>query len=169
MGDLKVVEHDPPAHLRELRLDAEPAGLVLLPDSVSPVGDDLVAGFRDGAQELRVAALEQGMPVSLVTPEGTRRGQYSEHAADWVLPIVQGFLAGVPATLVATYVQLRLDGWRETKRSHDPVVRVQELIVSLDGEQRLRTIEGPAPEMLEWLRDDRGALVELPEGDDRDG
>jgi hypothetical protein len=76
-----------PEHLdvRELvRLQGGEA-LVLLPDTLSPVDGQMVAGFRQGAQALRVRAEKEGVPVKVIVPEGAPPGHYSEHAAEWVL------------------------------------------------------------------------------------
>jgi len=39
--------------------------LVLLPDTLSPVGEQMVAGFREGAQALRVRAKQEGIAVEV--------------------------------------------------------------------------------------------------------
>lgn len=166
MVALEVIERAPAPHLLALPLDPEPSGLVLLPDTVSPVGDELVAGFRDGTQELRVAAIEQGISAAVVRPDGTKPGHYSEHAADWVLPIVQGVVSGAVANLVSGYVQRRWAAWKQSGQSRDPIIRFRELTESASGERRLTEVEGPAPEMLTWLSEERGATVELSSGDD---
>ncbi len=48
--------------------------LVLLPDTLSSVDGQMVAGFREGAQALRVRARQEGVPVEVVVPEGARAG-----------------------------------------------------------------------------------------------
>src|SRR4051794_39781958 len=101
------------------RLERE-STLVLLPDTLSPVGGRLTAGFRDGAQGLRVRAKEQGVTVELFLPEDSRPGTYSEHGADWILPLVLGVPAATVADLIAKEIQGRIDEWRERGLSRTP-------------------------------------------------
>lgn len=144
----------------------DPQGLVLYPDRVSPIGDDLVAGFRDDAQELRVAAIDAGIPVDVALPDGTRAGQYTEHAADWVLSLI-AVPTSVVATLVATSLQRRLDAWQKQRSGTPPTVRYREVVSKNDGQTIIREIEGPASEVIEWLREERGGRPELGPGDDQ--
>jgi hypothetical protein len=144
-----------PQYLQSLATSAPGEGLVLYPDQISTVGDDQVAGFRPDAQALRVAALEQEIPVEIVTPDGTRKGVYDEHAADWVLPLLE-VPSGVVAALVANYLQKRLDGWRARHGKRSPTVRYRELEASEgDTSLRVREIEGPCEEVIDWLREER--------------
>lgn len=166
MAALEVIERTPAPHLLEMPLDLVPSGLVLLPDSISSVNGTEIAGFRDGSQELRVAALELELPVTLALPEGTKPGQYSEHSADWVLPILQGIPSSIVADLVVVYILARLRSWRATNASRDPVLRYRELTTSGEsGDRRQVEIEGPPEAVLTWLREERGATAELPMGD----
>ena len=156
------------AHIAALVADRRDAtGLVLLPDDISPVGDNIVAGFRSDAQALRVAALKRGITVDIAMPAGAQAGHYSEHAADWVLPLLLGVPGSVVATLVATYLQRRLDSWRSGGTSRMPTVRYREIVAQTDDTPaRLREIEGPVDEVLLWLREERGAVPEIGEGDE---
>ncbi len=166
MDALEITERTPAQHLLEMTLDPEPSGLVLLPDSISPVNGTNIAGFRDGTQELRVAALELDLPVKLALPEGTKPGQYSEHSADWVLPILQGIPTSIVADLVAVYILDRWRAWKASGKTREPIMRYRELTTSGEtGDRRLVDIQGPPENVLTWLREERGATVELPMND----
>lgn len=128
-------------------------GLVLLPDKISVVGGEEVAGFRPDAQALRVEAMREGVEVELALPDGVRPGFYNEHAADWVLPFVLEVPNSVVAGLIATYLQRRLDAWKSSRNSRMPTVRYRDVErQTADGTTRIREIEGPAPEVIDWLR-----------------
>lgn len=135
-------------------------GLVLLPDDVSLVGTEQIAGFRHDTQALRVAALDHDVPVQLELPSGSKAGQYTERSADWVLPLILGVPSSIVASLVATHVQRRLDSWRSKGSSLTPTVRYREVVVSNDAEGAyvVREIEGPADEVIAWLREERGGI-----------
>jgi hypothetical protein len=144
-----------PEYLRSLVASASGEGLVLFPDQISAVGDDQVAGFRPDAQALRVAALEQQVPVQTVTPDDMRKGIYDEHAADWVLPLLE-IPSGVVAGLLVTYLEKRLRDWKARHGKRSPTVRYRELEASEgDSSLRIREIEGPCEEVMEWLREER--------------
>jgi hypothetical protein len=132
------------------------AGVVVLPDSIVSDGDVQVAGFREDTQALRVAAMDAGLEVDLAVPDGAQRGVYSEHDADWVLPVV-AFLgsgaASVGWNLVANVIQRKLDGVRGAGQTRTPVVRYRELQRSPEKGWRLRVIEGPADAVVECLRE----------------
>jgi hypothetical protein len=126
--------------------------LVLLPDTLSPVDGHMVAGFRQGAQALRVRAKQEGVPVDVVVPEGARSGQYSEHAADWVLPLLLGTPIAAVGQLVANEVQRWIDEWRKQGRSRMPTLRYREVLVDEATRQtRVRELEGPADEVADWI------------------
>ncbi len=145
-----------PRYLQPLAASRPGEGLVLYPDQISAVDNDQVAGFRPDAQALRVAALEQEIPVEIVAPEGTRKGVYDEHAADWVLPLLE-VPSGAVAALVANYLQKRLDDWKARPDKRSPTVRYRELEASEgDTSLRIREIEGPCEEVIDWLREERG-------------
>lgn len=128
-----------------------PDGLILYPDRVDNDGDDLVAAFRPDAQALRILAAERGIPVTVVTPDDAKVGIYTEHAADWVLPVVS-IPTSVVATLIADYLRYRLHGWRAgSSERRSPVVRYREVERSADGSSRVRQIEGPAEDVMAWL------------------
>lgn len=151
--------HLPPAdELLRLRPANE---LVLFPDDVSPVDGQPVAGFRPGTQALRVRAAEADVSVRLVVPEGAVAGQYSERAADWVLPLVLAVPGQVVAQLIANYLQERLEDWRGSGRTRVPTVRYREVVIEEASSRTVvREVEGPADEMAAWLR--QGAF--LPAG-----
>jgi hypothetical protein len=148
----------PPDELLSRRAANE---LVLIPDEVSPVDGQTVAGFRPATQALRVRAKEAGVPVQLVVPEGAVAGQYAERAAEWVLPLLLGVPGQVVGQLIANYLQDRLDHWRGKGNTRVPTVRYREVVIE-DASSRsvVREIEGPADEMAAWLR--QGAV--LPAG-----
>lgn len=126
--------------------------LVLLPDTLSAVDGQMVAGFRQGAQALRVRAKQEGVPVEVVVPEGARPGHYAEHAADWVLPLILGVPAAAVGTLIANEVQRWIDEWRGEGRSRTPTLRYREVHVDeVTMKAELREIEGPADEVADWL------------------
>lgn len=144
----------------EARLGTE--GLWFFPDSLASVDGETVAGFRPETQPLRVAAQAHGVNVELVVPDGAKAGQYTEHAADWVLPLVLSIPAQVSADLFVSYLRARLQGWRDAGESRTPTVRYRELFIDGGtGSVRQREIEGPADGVLEWLEirdDDAGQL-----------
>lgn len=146
--------HPAPEHLcgGELMGRRREDALVLLPDTLEPVNGQMVAGFRQGAQSLRVHAKEQGIPVEVVVPEGARPGHYSEHAADWVLPLVLGVPAGVVASLIANEVQRWIDRWRDQGRSRIPTLRYREVVIDeVTQKATVRELEGPADEVADWI------------------
>lgn len=125
---------------------------MLLPDTLSPVDDQMVAGFRHGAQALRVRAKQEGIPVDVVVPEGARPGQYAEHTADWVLPLVLGVPAKVVAQLIANEIQRWIDEWREQGRTRTPTLRYREVLLDEAAQTTtVRELEGPADEVADWL------------------
>lgn len=130
--------------------------LVLLPEQVTKAKGELFASFREDAQSLRVHGAEAGLDVRLHAPPGARLGVYREHAADWVLPLL-AFAAGgannVVWNLVANEIQRRLDHWRQGGSGHEPVVRVREAVIEKERVY-VRAVEGPAEEMIDWLRED---------------
>jgi molybdopterin-biosynthesis enzyme MoeA-like protein len=142
-------------------------GLVLLPDVLSPIDGELIGGFRPPAQALRVSALKRGIPVELALPEGAKAGFYSEHTADWVLPLILGVPTAIVASLVATQLQRGLDAWRSRGTARVPTVRYREAITEgREDRTYVREIEGPADAVLEWLKEERGAVPEIEAGDD---
>src|SRR4051794_32654358 len=103
-----------PDHLEFAELiDRDPSTLVFLPDAISPVDGEMVAAFRERAQALKVGAKNAGVTVEFMAPAGVRVGVYSEHAADWVLPLILGVPGATVATLLATQIQGWLDEWRK--------------------------------------------------------
>lgn len=159
-----------PEHLedRELVTRREDA-LVLLPDTLSLVDGQMVAGFREGAQALRVRARQEGIPVEVAVPEGSRPGHYAEHGADWVLPLP--LILGVPVAtvgqLIANEIQRWIDEWREQGRSRIPTLRYREVVVD-EGSRNttVRELEGPADEVADWLA--RRAALEAGDGPEED-
>ena len=152
-------------HLAELAAErTEIQGLVLFPDEISVVGGEEVAGFRPEAQALRVEAMREGVEVELAVPGGVRPGIYSEHAADWVLPLVLEVPNSIVAGLIANYLQRRFDAWRLSRGSHVPTARYRDLEhQTAEGTTtRIREIEGPAPEVIEWLRSGAGEIPVPP-------
>lgn len=152
-------------HLTELAAErTEMQGLVLLPDEISIVGGEEVAGFRPEAQALRVEAMQEGVEVELALPDGVRPGIYSEHAADWVLPLVLEAPNSIVAGLIANYLQRRLDARRSSRSSEVPTVRYRDLErQTAEGTTtRIREIEGPVPEVIEWLRSGAGGIPISP-------
>lgn len=143
-----------PAHLDvgELVRWRHEDALVLLPDTLSPVEGQVVAGFREGAQALRVRAKQEGLSVKVVVPEGARRGQYSEHAAEWVLPLILEVPAAAVGQLIANEIQGRIDAWRKQGRSHTPTLRYREVLVDEATQKAtVRELEGPADEVADWI------------------
>ncbi len=128
--------------------------LVLLPEQVTKANGELFASFREDAQGLRVHGAEAGLDVRLHTPPGARLGVYREHAADWVLPLLAfacGAANNVVWNLVANEIQRRLDHWREGGSGPAPVVRYRETVIEKER-MYVREIDGPAEEMVTWLR-----------------
>lgn len=151
---MRKTVHPAPEHLdsgeliRRRREDA----LVLLPDTLSSVDGQMVAGFRQGAQALRVRAREGGLPVAVVVPEGARPGHYSEHAADWVLPLILGVPSAAVGQLIANEIQRWIDEWRDQGRSRTPTLRYREVLVDEATQQAtVREVEGPADEVAAWI------------------
>lgn len=147
----------------ELGASVAPDRLVLLPDQVVERDGEAIAGFRSDAQALRVRATEAGLDVQLVLPDGAKPGIYSEHAADWVLPLILSVPGGVITTLVANELQRLLDAWRERRgASAQPTTCYRELVLSADGsDAKIVEIEGPAEEVVQLLRE----KAALPRGD----
>jgi hypothetical protein len=151
---IRKTVHPAPEHLDAgelVRLRGEDA-LVLLPDTLSPVNGQMVAGFRERAQALRVRAKQEGVPVEVIVPEGARPGQYSEHAAEWILPLILGVPAATVAQLIANEIQRWIDEWHEQGRSRTPTLRYREVLVD-DATQKttVRELEGPADEVADWI------------------
>jgi len=139
--------------LREIASDNESSdGIAVLPESVTEIDGNLVAGFRPDMQAIGVLAAEAGVAVELLLPDGAEPGLYSEHDADWVLPLFLELSNGVTAGLIANYLQRLYDEWRG-RNSGMPTVRHREVISAPDGTEVVRELEGPAPEIIEWLRD----------------
>lgn len=126
-------------------------GLIIYPDRIEVDGDNRVVAFRPDAQALRVVVAEQGVPVVVVAPDDATKGIYTEHAADWVLPLIE-LPTGVVSGLIAEYLLARLRGWRAGSSDRpSPVVRYREIERSPDGSSRVRQIEGPAEDVIAWL------------------
>lgn len=150
-------ETRPAAHLPrfdELLALATEGTVVFLPDTVDTVGEKVVAGFRPETQELRVDAIDAGLDVELWIPEGATPGTYSEHAADWVLPLLIGMPADIVAMLVAAALERRLAIWRATRSAgRSPTVRYRELVTDTSkGEVKQVEIEGTAEDIIDVLR-----------------
>lgn len=112
----------------------------------------MVAGFREGAQALRVRARQEGIPVEVVIPEGARPGRYAEHGADWVLPLILGVPVTTVAQLISNEVQRWIDLWREQGRSRMPMLRYREVLVDEATQKAMvRELEGPADEVADWI------------------
>jgi hypothetical protein len=140
-------------------------GIVLLPDTITESQGTQVAGFRSDAQDLRVSALEAGLPVVVAVPDGATPGAYVEHSADWVLPlIVMSGAIPIATNLISNLIQRKIDQWRASGQTRNPTLRYREVIRQRDGTTQLREIEGPAEAVADWLRDERAH--ELPPGDE---
>jgi hypothetical protein len=131
--------------------------LLILPDVVTLQQAGDVAGFREDAQALRVTALEAGVEVELALPPHAKAGVYSEHSAEWVMPLF-AFLgsgaASVGWNLTSNVIQRKLDLWRASGQTRTPEVRFRELVVPSDGGPwRVREIEGPADAVIGCLRE----------------
>lgn len=164
-------EHLPPA--AELAKLVGEDRLVLLPDQVVAAGDERIAGFRPESKALRVDALDAGLEVDLVVPAGARAGEYSEHAADWVLPLILSVPGSAIGILVANEIQRRLDAWRAARKAAPtPIARFREVVIDQDQRtMRQIEIEGPADDLAEWLRSRSlgeaiPAAADLPEARD---
>ena len=149
---------DPPDHwpsADEIASAAASNELVLLPDRLTERDGVVAAAFRGEAQALRVRAQASGHSVLLLAPEGAELAVYSEHAADWVLPVVVAAALAIPGNLVADLLH---DAVREarTQQTSLPVVKVREAVVTEDR-VKLREIEGPADEVAKFLEERRPA------------
>jgi hypothetical protein len=144
---------DPPSGwpaAQELEAIAGRADLVLLPDRVESRPDGtVVAAFREEAQAFRVDAIRDGLSVEMVRPEGSTLAAYREHAAEWVLPIVLYGALPIGLGLITNRIQRWMDERREGGAM--PTLRYREARL-VDGEVRVREIEGPADEVVETLR-----------------
>jgi hypothetical protein len=130
-------------------------GLILYPDRVETHGGDLIAAYRPDAQALRILAAKRGVTVVIAGPEDAKKAIYSEHAADWVLPLID-IPTGVVAALMADYLKARLKAWKEgSQERRSPLVRYREVDRSPDGQSQVREIEGPAEDVMAWLRENR--------------
>jgi hypothetical protein len=129
--------------------------LVLLPEQVTESNGEVFASFREDAQALRVHGAEAGLDVRLHAPPGARLGVYREHAAEWVLPLLAfagGTTYNIVCNLVANEIQRYLDRWRDSGSGREPVVRYREAVIEKDR-VRVREIDGPASEMIAWLKE----------------
>ena len=131
------------------------ADLILLPDRVdtSPDGN-VVAAFREEAQAFRVDALKAGLKVQLVRPPESAVAAYREHAAEWVLPFILSIPAGVAINLISNRIQRWIDENRGSPGA--PRLRYREAHI-VEGEVRVRELEGPADEVAALLRSGRAA------------
>jgi len=135
----------------ELTERAASADLLILPEDARDRAGSKVAPFRRYAQDLRVVARESGLRAELVVPDGTQVAVYSEHAAEWVLPVMFGVPASVVATLVANWLQARLD----SRRRGAPMPTVLYREAELAGDQvRVREVEGPADAVIAMLKNE---------------
>jgi hypothetical protein len=151
---VKESVHPAPGFLADL-FEHETGGLTLFPDRIEAHDDVVVASYRPDAQALRVVAEQLGLKVTVVAPKGAKKGIYTEHAADWVLPLIEIPDAVVAAFIVA-YLDHRLKGWRAgSSARRAPVVRYREVERSADGATQEREIEGPAEDVMAWLRENR--------------
>jgi hypothetical protein len=145
---------DPPSGwptATELAERAASADLLLLPEDTRDCAGSKVAPFRRYTQDLRVVARESGIRADLVVPDGTQVAAYSEHAAEWVLPVVFGIPASVVATLVANWLQARMD----SRRPGAPMPTVRYREAELRGDQvRVREVEGPVDAVIAMLRNE---------------
>ena len=135
----------------ELLARANSGVLLLLPEQTQVEDNTTIAPFRSYAQDLRVLAREQGHSAELVVPEGARPTIYSEHAADWVLPVVFSVPATVAANLIAEWIDRRLRGRGRDEAT--PVARYREARI-VGNQFKVREIEGPADKVRDMLRDD---------------
>ncbi len=145
---------DPPAtwpDARELLARANSGVLLLLPEQAQVENNTTIAPFRSYAQDLRVLAREQGHRAELVVPDGAQPAVYSEHAAEWVLPVVFSVPATVAANLIAVWIDRRLRG--RGRGEATPIVRYREARIVRD-QFKVREIEGPADKVRDMLRDD---------------
>jgi hypothetical protein len=151
---IRKTVHPAPQHLdaAELVRRRREGALVLLSDTLAPVRGQTVAAFREEAQPLRVRARQEGVPVDVVVPEGAQLGLYSEHAAEWVLPLILEVPAGAVAQLIASEIERWIDEWRQQGRSRTPTLRYREVIVDEATHRTLvRELEGPADEVADWI------------------
>lgn len=147
----------PASELEGLRARAD---LVLLPDRVERSSEGtVIAAFREDAQAFRVDAIQEGLTVELSRPPNSQVAAYREHAAEWVLP----FLLGIPTSVVTVLVANRLQRWLDSRRTARVVPTVRYREARLDGgEVRVRELEGPADEVISFLR--AGEAGELTQG-----
>lgn len=129
-------------------LEANPNTIAFLPTSEGELNGQVTAGFRPAAQEMRVLALEKGLNVEMLAPEGAQLGIHQEHAADIILPVLASFVPGVASSLVADYIF----AWLTRGGNKNEVVRC-ELVEIENGSVRLHNVEGPAEELLDYFRD----------------
>jgi hypothetical protein len=150
-ADLTERYVDPPSGwpaAEELAERAAGVDLLLLPEEIRESERGNIAPFRADAQELRVVARENGLQAELVIPAEAQPAVYSEHAAEWVLPVILSLPAGVAVNLISTWIQGRLD---KRKRGEPmPTLRYRQAEL-IDGQIRVRELEGHADAVIAVL------------------
>jgi hypothetical protein len=133
----------------DLAARADGGGLVFLPDDVREVDGQLTASFRESAQNPRLRAQSNDIPVEFVTPPDAQLGMYRERAAAWVLPWILSVPSGVVIGLIVNELQRAIDRARSAKQAI-PSVRFREVIIE-NGRTTARELSGSAEELRDLL------------------
>ncbi|MBK5233098.1 MAG: hypothetical protein JJE13_08985 [Thermoleophilia bacterium] len=133
--------------------------VVFLPSSRGELDGEVVMGFRQEAQEMRVKAMDDGFDVQLFTPGGARPGILQEHAAEVVLPFLVAGVSSIPFSIIGDYIY----DYIKSRGTDDSVFKVG-LVEIEEGNMRIHNIEGPPADVLSFLEDASGQVF----GDDDD-
>lgn len=124
------------------------ADVVMLPDRIA---DGNVAAFREEAQGLRVDARARGLTVDLWAPEGAEMAAYREDFAHIVLP----FLLMVPLPIAIGLITNRIQRWIDERGGSQPLpMLVYRDVRVVDGDVRVRELQGPADAVVAALREE---------------
>ena len=135
--------------IADLRAAIAGGCLAILPEQLSRADDGSIAAFRRETQTVRVYAKQAGVNPVLIHPEGAEVVSYQEHAADWVLPALAAAALVIPSNIAADLITNEIIG--DPPHSAVATVRFQEVIIE-DGRMRVRSLEGPADELVTVLR-----------------
>jgi len=133
----------------EVRGAIDGGRVAILPEQLSRVGDGLIAAFRRETQAVRVYAKLAGVDPVLLHPDGAEVVSYQEHAADWVLPALAAAALVIPSNIAADLITHEIIG--DPPQAAPPTVRFQQVVID-DGRMRVRSLEGPADELVTFLR-----------------
>lgn len=125
--------------------------VTLLPDRVTKHEGRTLAAFRPDTAELRAVLRDSGVGVELAAAPDAELATYSEHSADWVLPVVL-FVSGIPVGVVTGVIA----NWLTVKLGTDAkntIVHYREGHVRTDGSIDVVEVSGPRDEIAKLLKE----------------